>query len=160
MSARTGRSRLLQTLVLGLTVLLLVGCQGRTPEPAHSLDALRARLVAQAEAWDRAIIHKDREAIEANMADDFRQINKLGRFTDRETFIEGLMDSALVIDPYTVEDFDLRLYGDMALLCGRTQMTGSWAGEPFTSHYRYIDVYARQGEDWKVVSVQITAMAD
>ena len=161
MSARSIRSRGPRILAaLGVTVLGLVSCQGRTAERALSTQALRARLEAQAEAWDEAIIRKDRTAIEANMAADFLFIDARGLITDRANFIETMMDSAFVIDPYAVEDFDLRLYGDVALLCGRTQMTGSWAGEPFTSHYRYIDVYARQGEDWKVVSVQITAMAD
>ena len=37
----------------------------------------------------------------------------------------------LTIDPYTVEDFEVRLYGDTALLSGRTHMTGKYDGKPF-----------------------------
>lgn len=57
-----------------------------------------------------------------------------------------------------VEDFDVRLYGDVALLSGRTRMTGSYDGKAFASHYRYIDVYVRRQGVWKIVSVQITKM--
>ena len=39
-------------------------------------------------------------------------------------------------------------------------MTGSYAGKAFKSNYRYIDVYVREGGQWKVASVQITPMPD
>jgi len=66
------------------------------------------------------------------------------------------VSAELVIDPYTVEDFDVRLFGDVALLSGRTRMTGRYQGKPFTSHYRYIDIYVKRGGAWKIVSVQIS----
>ena len=133
----------------------LLGCGARDAGPAGAAPESPA-LAAQADRWDEAIVRKDRAAIEANMSADFRQIDGDGNVETRESFVAGLLDPALEIDPYTVEDFDIRFYGDVALLSGRTRMTGRHDGEPFTSHYRYIDVYARQDGAWKVVSVQIT----
>jgi hypothetical protein len=49
---------------------------------------------------------------------------------------------------------------DEALLCGRTRMTGSYAGEAFASHFRYVDTYVRQGDAWRVCSVQITPIRE
>jgi len=121
--------------------------------------ATRALLATQADRWDKAIIAKDRAAIEANMAEDFRNIDGNGTVADRQAFIRDLMDKDLQIDPYSVEDFDVRLYGDTALLSGRTRMTGRYQGKSFTSHYRYIDTYVRRDGAWRVVSVQITKMA-
>ena len=37
-------------------------------------------------------------------------------------------------------------------------MTGTYEGQPFTSNYRYIDIYVRKGGVWKIASVQITAL--
>ena len=31
--------------------------------------------------------------------------------------------------------------------------------KPFTSHYRYIDIYARRNGRWQIVSVRITRLA-
>ncbi|MDP9137509.1 MAG: nuclear transport factor 2 family protein [Pseudomonadota bacterium] len=93
-------------------------------------------LTKQADLWDKAIVHKGRAAIEANMVDDFRQIDGAGNVETRASFIEGIMSPALEIDPYTIED-----------------------GKPFTSHYRYIDVYVRRDGTWKIVSVQISRIA-
>lgn len=118
-----------------------------------------AWLHAQSEAWDAAIVAKDRAAIEANMADDFRQIDARGHVENKASFVDGLMSPDLQLDPYTVDDFEIRLYGDTALLSGRTRMTGRYRGAPFSTHYRYIDVYVKQGGVWRIVSVQISPLA-
>jgi len=135
---------------------LLADAAPRT-EPAA---ATIAQLTRQANAWDKAIVAKDLAGIAANMCEDFRQIGPSGEVEDRESFLRDLMSAELQIDPYTVEEFEVRLYGkSTALLSGRTRMTGRYAGAPFTSHYRYIDVYVRSGGRWKVCSVQTTRIA-
>jgi len=68
----------------------------------------------------QAIVAKDRAAIEANLAEDFRQIDGAGHIEDKRSFVEGLLDPKLRLDPYTVQDFDVHLKGDVALLSGRT----------------------------------------
>jgi ketosteroid isomerase-like protein len=141
--------------ILLAALLLLTACAPKPPA-AEDPQATIAQLTAQADAWDKAIVRKDRAAVEANMAEDFRQIDGAGNVVPLAEFIDGLMSDDLEIDPYTVEEFDVRLYGDVALLSGRTDMTGRYQGEPFVSHYRYIDTYARRDGAWKVVSVQIT----
>ena len=115
-------------------------------------------LTAQADRWDKAIVARDRVAIEANMAEDFRQIDRAGNIETKASFVDGVMAADLEIEPYTVEDFELRLYGDVALLSGRTRMAGRYQGKPFSSHYRYIDIYVRRDGEWKIVSVQISPM--
>jgi ketosteroid isomerase-like protein len=125
-----------------------------------SLAAERAADVAEltriSDAWDKAIVRKDEAAVAANMAEDFRQIDGYGNIETKKSFVAGIVDAKLTIDPYTVEDFEIRLYGDTALLSGRTHMTGKYDGKPFESNYRYIDIYVRRAGTWKIVSVQIT----
>lgn len=139
------------------TIVLLALATGCASPPADR-DTIVALLTAQADRWDRAIVAKDRAAIEANMADDFRQIDGAGDVETRESFVRGLLDPALRIDPYTVEEFEVRLYGDTALLSGRTRMTGTYDGKAFRTHYRYIDIYVRRAGAWKIVSVQISKL--
>lgn len=151
---------------LSLTALLLVlaastGACSTSPGVSNAGEPdLVAALSRQAQAWDEAIVRKDRAAIAANMSDDFRQIRSNGTVVDRDVFLRDITSAEIVIDPYTVEDFDVRIYGDVALLCGRTRMTGRYSGEPFTTHYRYIDIYVRRDGRWKVCSVQTTAIPE
>lgn len=140
-----------------LAAALLAGCAA-LPQAFDPDEA--AALKAQADAWDAAIVRQDRAAIEANMAEDFRQIGSRGEVEDRRSFVEQLMDPALRIDPYTVEEFEIRRYGEVALLSGRTRMSGRYGDAPFRTHYRYIDVYVRRGGAWKIVSVQTSRIPD
>jgi len=139
-----------------LLSLLLAACASTPMTDSRPDPQAVALLTQQADAWDKAIVRKDRAAIEANMAEDFRQIDGAGNVETKQSFVDDLMSPQLVIAPYVVEDFDVRLYGDTALLSGRTRMTGSYDGKPFASHYRYIDVYVKRGGRWQIVSVQIS----
>jgi len=115
-----------------------------------------ATLTRLSNDWDQAIVRKDEKAIAGNMAEDFRQIDGYGNLETKRSFVAGIVDPKLTINPYTVEEFDVRLYGDTALLSGRTHMTGMYDGKAFESNYRYIDIYVRRGGSWKIVSVQVT----
>lgn len=143
------------------SILLAIVSLGLLPaHAADSTDPKRAALVAQltklSDDWDAAIVRKDKAAIEANMAEDFRQIDGDGDIETKTSFVNGVVSDKLEIDPYKVEDFEIRLYGNVALLSGRTKMTGRYEGMPFKSHYRYIDIYAQRDGKWQIVSVQIS----
>jgi len=148
-------TRTFPTLLACLAAFFVAGCA----TPRGDTAATIAQLTRQADAWDKAIVAKDRAGIDANMCADFRQIGSSGEVEDRASFLADLLSAELVIDPYTVEDFEVRLYGDTALLTGRTRMTGRIAGVPFATHYRYTDVYIRSGGRWQVCSVQTTRIA-
>lgn len=143
-------------LTLATALPLLAGAAPGAEAPSAAV----AQLTRQANAWDTAIAAKDLAGIAANMCDDFRQIGPNGDVENRESFLRDLMSTELQIDPYTVEEFEVRLYGDnTALLSGRTRMTGRYVDTPFDLRYRYIDVYVRSGGQWKVCSVQTTPIA-
>ncbi len=146
-------------LLLSLLAVVATCASPRTESPSDD-GSIAAALARQGDAWDRAIVRKDVAAIAANMADDFRNIRSNGSVVDKDTFLRDITAPELVIDPYTVEDFDVRVYGDTALLSGRTRMTGRYSGAPFVAHYRYIDVYVRRGGVWRVVSVQTTSIPE
>lgn len=146
--------------VPALLLLSAFGCASTAPSSQEQGPALVAALTRQADAWDAAIVRKDLPAIAANMSADFRQIRGDGSVVDRDTFLGNITSPDLVIDPYLVEELEVRVHGDVALLSGRTRMSGRFAGEPFTSHYRYVDVYVRRDGRWQVCSVQITPVRE
>ncbi len=146
--------------ILLVLALVFQGCASVNRNHGNQDVLLIAALTRQADQWDKDIIRKDLPAIAANMAHDFRQIRKNGSVVNKETFLQDITSPDLVIDPYTVEDFDVRIYGNVALLCGSTRMTGTFAGKVFRSHYRYIDIYVKRGGKWSVCSVQITPLPE
>jgi len=149
---------------VAITTLALIGfawvwgCGGGSQAIAGDATDV-ATLTRQSDDWDKAIVRKDAKAIAGNMTEDFRIIDGYGNVDGKAGFVADILDPKLTIDPYTVEEFNVRLYGDTALLSGRTHMTGKHDGQPFESNYRYIDIYVRTKGAWKIVSVQITKLA-
>ena len=82
------------------------------------------------------------------------------RNLDFEAFVKDLVSPDLTIDPYTVEELQVRIVGDTAFLSGTTRMTGRSEGKPFRTHYRYTDVYVRTAGKWKVCNVQTSRITD
>jgi len=145
------------TSILAVSAFLL-WCDGGNCRQAQAGDQAAdvAQLTKLSNDWDQAIVRKDERAIAGNMAEDFRMIDGSGEVHDKRGFVTDLTDPKLTIHPYSVEEFDVRLLGDTALLSGRSHMTGAHDGKPFTSDYRYIDIYVKRAGQWKIVSVQIT----
>ncbi len=146
---------------VALTTLAVLGlawvwCCGGGSQAIAGDAADVATLTRLSDDWDKAIVRKDEKAVAGNMAEDFRIIDGYGNVEGKAKFVADIVDPKLTIDPYTVEEFSVRLYGDTALLSGRTHMTGKHDGKPFESNYRYIDIYVRTKSAWKIVSVQIT----
>ena len=65
------------TATVVLAVLVLHGCASAPPHDVATPDVI-SQLSVQADAWDKAILRKDRAAIEQNMSEDFRQIDGAG----------------------------------------------------------------------------------
>lgn len=144
-----------------LTAALAVGLPAPVAPGAGAYNAPpgdTAVLKAQAVAWDDAIVHKRRAAIEANMAPEFLHIGEDGALSDRAAFLDSILSDHLRIAPYAMEDLQVRVFGDAAVLTGTTRMHGTWRGKPFSSHYRFTDTYLRREGAWRVVHVQITAL--
>lgn len=139
---------------MAAAVALLLSASTGAQEAGN--EALATQLKAQADAWDVAIWSKDRKGIADNMAESFVQIDSDGNLADKTRFIAEIAADDLTIAPYTVEDFKIRFYGDTAVLNGATRMQGTYQGKPFTSHYRFTDVYVRQDGVWHVVNIQTT----
>jgi ketosteroid isomerase-like protein len=117
---------------------------------------LAAALKKQADAWDVAIVKKDKKAIADNMSESFFMIGSSGETSDKAHFVADLTAADITIEPYTVDEFKIRIYGNTALINGATDMHGVEGGKPFQSHYRFTDTYVKEGGVWRIVNVQTT----
>ena len=118
--------------------------------------ALAAALKKQADAWDVAIVKKDKKTISDNMSESFFMIDSGGGTSDKAKFVADLTAPDITIEPYTVDEFKIRIYGNTALINGATNMHGVEGGKPFTTHYRFTDTYVKEGGVWHIVNVQTT----
>jgi ketosteroid isomerase-like protein len=109
-----------------------------------------------------ALLAGDPEELDKLLADDFLIVDVMsGAVAGRAPFIAALRDRSLKFDRISLIERDTRCHGDTAIIVGRTQMAGSYAGASFTAASRYTHVLLRgQDDHWHLVSAQGTRIAD
>jgi ketosteroid isomerase-like protein len=113
--------------------------------------------------------HVDDEFFDALTAGDVGRLEPLlderfvivdvmsGAVADRAALTAALGEGTLEFERIELIERSAREYGDTAILVGRTQMAGSFAGAAFTAASRYTHVFIR-GTDtrWRLASAQGT----
>lgn len=84
-----------------------------------------------------------------------------GAVSDRATVVAALRDGALVFERLDLVERTTRLFGEAAIVVGRTAMAGSLAGTPFAVASRYTHVFVRRnGDGWRLASGQGTPIVE
>jgi hypothetical protein len=104
------------------------------------------------EAYVQASLAGDVAWYQAHLAEEFIGIESDATVLDKAAFLRMTAQGSDLAH-YQLDEVDVRLYNAVALV----RCTGSWLtkqGTPGIS--RYVDIYVRQDNEWKVVSAQIT----
>ena len=112
----------------------------------------QARLRQLNEQYIDSVMQANVSWYQHHLADDFVCIDSEGTVFNKDAFLEHTSRGPYVAN-YKLEDVTVRIYGETALV----QATGRFTrkdGVP--GMCRYTDVYVRSGDDWRVVSAQIT----
>jgi ketosteroid isomerase-like protein len=102
-----------------------------------------------AQAW----VNRDRAALEAILAPEWSVTDPSGHVLTRQQVLQQTFDSTdRRIDSMTVDDVEVRMYGDTAVATGRTQATGNYQGTAVVVVLRFTDVVVRRDGIWQVVA--------
>jgi ketosteroid isomerase-like protein len=100
------------------------------------------------------------EALDQVLADDFILIDVMsGSEVPKSVLLDLIGSGQLKFEVIELVESRLRLYGEAAVIHGRTQMSGTFAGEPFSASSRYTHVYIKQQDHWRMVAAQGTRIA-
>jgi ketosteroid isomerase-like protein len=102
-----------------------------------------------AQAW----VNRDRAALEAILAPEWSVTDPTGHVLTRQQVLQQTFESTdRRIDTMTVDDVEVRMYGDTAVATGRTQATGNYRGTAAVVVLRFTDVVVRRDGVWQVVA--------
>jgi ketosteroid isomerase-like protein len=132
-------------------------------------DNSAVREIQELEAqFGRAVIAGDRAYYDRVLAEDFTHTSHSGVFKTRAQFMaenkfdeqKELKSGRTRYDAYDVDDLAIRIYGDTAVVTGRTSPKGRTAqGQPITGQYRYLRVWVKRQGRWQAVAFQGTRIA-
>ena len=130
---------------------------------AEEIRALEAEL-------SRAVVSGDRTFFERTMADDFTHTSHSGKFKTREEWMaESKSENRktapqagkTVYEAFDVDDLAVRIYGETAVVTGRSSPKGRNAkGEPIRGQYRFLRVWVKRSGRWQAVAFQGTRIAE
>lgn len=119
---------------------------------------MEEELIALANAWDRAMVQNDTDAIGRYMADDWTIVGPDGSMSDKARFLGLVKSGALTHDVMQSEDFRIRVYGDTAVLLARGVSGGAYMGHAFREEELSSNVFVKQQGLWKCVLTHLSRL--
>lgn len=137
----------------GITLMLLASVivvQAQKTE-AHRDEKVAAELIALVRQWDAAIAKHDSATLDKLLAAEFTLSG-----LPRAAYLAHVKSSRNDIVSAESGEFDVRVYGDTAVLIAVDEIKSRKDGVETTEWYRYIDVWVKRDGRWLCVVTEST----
>ena len=94
--------------------------------------------------------------LERYLSDDLLYTHSSARVETKEEFLAALRSGELKYEAMNHEDLKVRVYGDMALLTGRSAVRVRSRGQENNLQIRFLAVYVRKAGRWQMAAWQST----
>jgi ketosteroid isomerase-like protein len=107
-------------------------------------------------AWTDAHLRGDVQALESIMAFDYVKIQPDGSLSDKNSTLASYQPDRRAWDVARGDEYDIRVYGDTAVVIGRWTARGINNSQPFDYAARFLSIYVRRDGRWQMVAEQST----
>ena len=121
--------------------------------------AIEQQLIDVATAWDQAMVTNNVDAIGQYMAQDWAIIGPDGSTSNKAAFLDLIRSGALTHSEMTSQDFQVRVYGETAVLTSRGVSAGDYQGRPFRELELASNVFVKQAGHWKCVLTHLSKLS-
>ncbi len=123
---------------------------------AAATDNRIAEVSATQAARFQAMLDADVAALNDVLADDLVYAHTTGTIDSKSSMIENITAGAVNYELIEPTDTKIRLYGDVAVVTGSSNMRVSAGEQLYELSIRFIEVYVFDNENWRLVSWQST----
>ena len=110
-------------------------------------------LIELEERLARAWVERDRTFIEGVLAPDWSVTDGSGAVLTRQQVLDETFASTdRRIDAMTIDEVQVRMFGDTAVVTGRTRASGSYRGATSSVTLRFTDVFVLRQGRWQIVA--------
>ena len=141
----------------GWAVVAIVTCLAGPVLSAQGQSAAEDSVRAAEQARGEALLKADTVALSRLVADEFVEISRLGQIRTRADNIRDIASGDLKLTSVKYDSLVVRIYGEVAVLRGIADNTGSFRGFPFSGKIRYTRVFVRRDGRWQAVAMQQTS---
>src|SRR4030095_8614646 len=124
------------------------------PGPEESLEALQQVL---AKAW----VAGDRATIERVIAPDWTTTDPDGSVRTRAQVLSETFETRTHrIQRMAIDEVEVRLFGEAAVVSGRTHAVGEFDGQRYDVRIRFTDVFIKRRGEWQAVASHASLLGD
>lgn len=149
--------KILKFIILTVIVSIQIAAAQDNITAAKLRDATVVKQIEQLEeARNHAILKGDAAAIERMTADDYTFVTLKGELRTKAEIVKGFASGAFKYQSRTISDLNIRVYGDTAVVTGRSVQKGIENGKDYSGDYWFTRVYVKQNGAWMTVALQTT----
>lgn len=115
-------------------------------------------LAARAKIFDDAQLHGDGKALQDTLADDYTLVNGGATVSGKAEFVRDYTDPNFKVLPFRIHEQIIKAWPNGAVLGGRVLFRFAQNGKPGESDFRFADIWARRGGQWRVIFTEVTRM--
>ena len=146
-------------LVAGAAAIAFSQTGGKKSDQTNNAEQELRELSRQ---WDEASLGRDTATLARILADDFVYTDARGAVLSKSEYLMSFIKAPdMTQQSFASEDISIRVYGDVAVVTGRSSWKGRSRGKGqfVDAQYRFTDVWVKRNGSWQAVATQGTAIA-
>ena len=128
--------------------------------PARAQGAAAASVEDQIKKMEKdraaAVIKGDAATLEGLTSDDYIFINANGQVSDKAQTMSNIKTGNIKLTSNEISDLKVRIYGDAAVVTGKSNAKGTIGGVPVKGPAMFTRVYVKKNGKWQSVAFQQT----
>jgi uncharacterized protein (TIGR02246 family) len=141
-----------------VVLVLTVAVQAQTPVQTQT-QSVEEEIKKLEKEIGHAWAARDVASYDRILADDYMWTDFDGTVWTKAQDLEDLKSGTVVNTSYAVDDWKVRVYGDAAVVTGRTTVKETWKGKDVSGQYRYTDTWVKRGGRWQLVASHTSKIA-
>ena len=150
---------------LAISALIVAICCGLLAQDTKSSSAAKNRTAGEQTVQQLKRMEKERAGalmkgdagfFDRTTADDYTMITSSGELRNKARAMGDLKSGEVKFQSADVDELEVRVYGDTAVVTGRHTQKAQSAGNDISGQYRFTRVYVKQKGQWKAVAYQAT----
>ncbi|MEJ7698452.1 MAG: nuclear transport factor 2 family protein [Pyrinomonadaceae bacterium] len=102
--------------------------------------------------WAKATVNRDASALDRIEADDYIFTDADGSLVTKKQDIADITSGNLTAESINVDEMKVRVFGDTAVVIGRTTVKAQYKGKDISGQYRVTDVFLKRNGKWQAVA--------
>ena len=104
----------------------------------------------------QALMRRDEATVGSILAEDYLLTTSRGELVDKSQAMSDLRSADLAVESCEIDGLNVRVYGDAAVVAGRSSVAGRLGDQDLSSRYRYTRVYVYRQNRWQIVAAHLS----